>query len=276
MKKRKIKWIITLVVLAVLAAMVVDSGCRLVTTEYTVASESLPASFEGYTIVQLSDIHGSQFGRDNARLIKKTAETKPDMIALTGDLADSDTDMAVIDSLLGELSKIAPVYYVSGNHEWGTGCIEELKEIFARQGVSYLSNSYEVLRRGDDSIILAGVEDPNSYANMPRPDDVVETIEKEQGEGFRVLLGHRNYWAERYPKLDVDLIFCGHAHGGIVRLPWFGGVLGTGFEFFPENVDGAVESGRYTMIVSRGIGNSIPVPRFLNNPEIVVVKLEKE
>ena len=277
MKKRRIILIIIILVLAlVLAAMLADSAWRIVVTEYSVRSEKLPESFDGFTVVQLSDLHGAEFGKGNARLIEKTAEAEPDIIVLTGDFADKDTDMAVIESLMTELTEIAPVYYVSGNHEWGAGRIDEIKEIFAEHGVRYLSNEYLLLERGDENIVLTGVEDPNAYANMPGPTDVVEQIESEVGESFRLLLGHRNYWADRYPGLDVDVILCGHAHGGIVRLPWLGGVLGTGFELFPDNIDGAVESGRYTMIISRGLGNSTPVPRFLNNPEIVVLKLENE
>jgi len=275
MKKRKLL-IILLLLLAALVALTLDSNTRIVVTQYTLSSEKLPESFDGFTVVQLSDIHGSEFGKENHRLIEKTAAAEPDIIAITGDMVDEETDAAVIDSLLGRLVDIAPVYYVSGNHEWGAGRMDEVRELLDRHGVQCLSNEYELISRGDDSIVLAGVEDPNGPYDMIKPIELVDIIEEERGDGFRLLLGHRNYWVEKYPELEVDIILCGHAHGGIVRLPFTGGVLGAGFEFFPEHVDGAVDSGRYTMIVSRGLGNSIPVPRFLNNPEIVVLKLEKE
>jgi len=275
MKKRKLP-IILLLLLAALVALTLDSNTRIVVTQYTLSSEKLPESFDGFTVVQLSDIHGSEFGKENHRLIEKTAAAEPDIIAITGDMVDEETDAAVIDSLLGRLVDIAPVYYVSGNHEWGAGRMDEVRELLDRHGVQCLSNEYELISRGDDSIVLAGVEDPNGPYDMIKPIELVDIIEEERGDGFRLLLGHRNYWVEKYPELEVDIIMCGHAHGGIVRLPFTGGVLGAGFEFFPEHVDGAVDSGRYTMIVSRGLGNSIPVPRFLNNPEIVVLKLEKE
>jgi len=275
MKKRKLL-IILLLLLAALVALTLDSNTRIVVTQYTLSSEKLPESFDGFTVVQLSDIHGSEFGKENHRLIEKTAAAEPDIIAITGDMVDEETDAAVIDSLLGRLVDIAPVYYVSGNHEWGAGRMDEVRELLDRHGVQCLSNEYELISRGDDSIVLAGVEDPNGPYDMIKPTELVDIIEEDRGDGFRLLLGHRNYWVEKYPELEVDIILCGHAHGGIVRLPFTGGVLGAGFEFFPEHVDGAVDSGRYTMIVSRGLGNSIPVPRFLNNPEIVVLKLEKE
>lgn len=291
MKKRRTLKIIILL-LVILAALLYDSNTRLTVSEYEIASEKLPESFDGFTVVQLSDIHGGLNGGGNARMVQLTAEARPDIIAITGDLADAYTDMAEVEAILAELVEIAPVYYVSGNHEWAAGRVDklqkltgggqgerrmdELKEVLAGCGVQYLSNSYELLEQGEESIVLAGVEDPNGPFDMIKPDELVDIIKNGQGDGFRLLLGHRNYWAEKYPELEVDIIMCGHAHGGIVRLPFVGGVLGTGFELFPEHVDGAVESGRYTMIVSRGLGNSIPVPRFLNNPEVVVLELKSE
>ena len=276
MRKRKLILVIVLAFVLIFGVLAADSACRIVVSEHSIESEKLPESFDGFKIAHISDIHGSDFGRDNARLVKKVRELKPDIIAITGDLADKDADIRVIDSLLEGLSAIADVYYVSGNHEWGSGRMDELKELFEKHGVYYLSNSYTLLERSGESIVLCGVDDPNARLSMPAPEDVVERIDEEVGESYRVLLGHRNYWVEKYPALDVDLIFCGHAHGGIVRLPGVGGVFGTGFELFPENTEGAIQSGIYTMIVSRGIGNSTPIPRLFNNPEIVLVSLEKK
>lgn len=272
MKKTGRKILLIILLLALTAGlMLADSNSRIVVTEYVSRSDSLPEGFEGFTIVQLSDIHGRDFG---GRLAEKTAELEPDIIVITGDLADRDTDMELVDSLLAELTHTAPVYYISGNHEWGEGLITQVKTLLEKHGVTYLSNSYVTLQAGDDEIILAGVEDPNSMSGMPAPDEVVEGIRDAEGDKFTVLLGHRNYWAEKYPDLEVDIIICGHAHGGIVRLPFVGGVLGTGFEFFPDYVDGMHAVGQYELVISRGLGNSAGIPRFLNNPEIVVLTLE--
>ena len=305
MKKRHILRI--LVLLFVLAAVLIyDSNTRPVITEYEISSPEVPGNFDGFTVVQLSDLHGVSLGKDNSPIIEMTAEAKPDVIAITGDMVDSAEDLVPMDALVAELVKIAPVYYVSGNHEWGAGgedemeaiarvlseiipdfdpnatfnrgvrSIDAVEAILAAHGAVYLSNSFELLEKDGESIVLAGVDDPNGPFDMIKPNELVDIINSERDAPYTILLGHRNYWVEKYPDLEVDIILCGHAHGGIVRLPVLGGVLGTGFEFFPEHVDGAVESGSYTMIVSRGIGNSIPVPRFLNNPEIVVLKLKSE
>lgn len=270
--KRKIPYALLALVLAA-AALLLDSRCRLVTTRYAVASARLPESFDGFTIVQLSDVHGARFGEGSARLLARVRNESPDIIALTGDLADESTDMEVVDSLLGALAEIAPVYYVSGNHEWAAGLLPELEGLFGKHGVTFLRNECVTLARGGESIVLAGVEDPNGWRDMSEPDEIVEMIRKNHGDAFTLLLGHRNYWAEEYPDLPVDLILCGHAHGGLIRLPLVGGVLGTGRVLFPDWVDGAHEVGQYTLIISRGIGPSPAAPRFLNNPEVVSVTL---
>lgn len=273
-KRTLLKFLLFLVLAC--ALIMLDSRYRIVTTDYTVSSPDIPAGFDGFKIVQLSDVHGAEFGRDNVRLLSKVESAGPDIIALTGDLVDANTDMEVIDALLRGLCGIAPVYFVSGNHEWASGLLPELEELFDKYGVIYLKNDYVLLQRGNDSVVLAGVEDPNGWKDMLRPDELVDIIRENCGDKYTILLGHRNYWATEYPDLEVDIIFCGHAHGGIVRLPFLGGVIGAGYELFPDYVDGEYELESYTMLVSRGLGGSVPVPRFLNNPQIVTVTLKAE
>ncbi len=276
MKKGKKFIIFILLLAAVITALLLDSRYRLVLTEYEISSEKIPESFDGFTVVQLSDLHGASYGKGNTGLLEKVRAEAPDVITLTGDIADSDTDMSVIDTLLGKLSTLCPVYYVSGNHEWAEGILPELKQLFEKHGVIYLQNEYEELRIGEESIVIAGVEDPNGWEDMISPDLLMENISSEYPDSFRLLLAHRNYWAVEYPELEADAVLCGHAHGGIVRLPFFGGIIGTGFTLFPEYEAGLYELERYSLVVSRGLGSSVPIPRFLNNPEIVLVKLKTE
>lgn len=273
MKAKKRKLLILFLIPILLLALIADSNLRITVTEYELSSPAIPESFSGYRIAQLSDIHGKTF---SGRLAEKTAELSPDIIVITGDLADRDSDMERIAGLLRELCDIAPVYYVSGNHEWGDGVIARTRELLSDCGCTYLSNEYVRIFSGESSILLAGVEDPNSLHDMPTPDKVVEKMRAEAEDDFCILLGHRNYWAEEYPELDVDAILCGHAHGGIVRLPFLGGVLGTGFRLFPDYVSGRYSLDEYELFISRGLGNSIGIPRFLNNPEIVLLTLACE
>lgn len=264
-----------LLLLALLAAAILPSKYALGVTRYELSYSSLPQAFDGFRIVQLSDLHGAEFGEGNSKLIAAVREENPQLIALTGDFLDegeAGRELPRLAELVRALSGIAPVYFVSGNHDWASGEIGALASVLAESGAVYLRNEYAEIRSGDSSIVLCGVEDPNGFADMTRPDELVEKLRGEYPDSFVLLLGHRNYWHERYPGLDIDLALCGHAHGGIVRLPFLGGVLGTNVSLFPRYDAGLFEGG-YDLIVSRGLGNSVPVPRFLNVPEIVSITL---
>ena len=272
-KRKRHSWVRWAAGATVLCSLLLaDSNLRLVTTEYELAFPELPAGFDGFRVVQLSDIHGAVYGRDNVRLLRAVERARPDLIAITGDLADADSDLADVEALLTELTRLAPVYYVTGNHEWSDGLLPALKPMLERQGVRYLSNEYVLLEREGDTVVLAGVDDPNGYATQPKPPEVADTLPE---NSFRILLGHRNDWLTKYPELPVDLILCGHAHGGLVRLPFLGGVLGRGRELFPDYTAGVYDSGRCRMVVSRGVGPIMGLPRFWNNPELVAVTLRK-
>ena len=262
--------------LIICAALLLLGKYGLSVTRYTLPSDRLPDSFEGFRIVQLSDLHGSEFGADNKRLVRAVADESPDIIVMTGDFIGKNQNyLPGLKILVDQLVTIAPVYFVSGNHDWASGEIEDLADMLANAGVTYLKNEYLPLTRGGESILLCGVEDPNGRADMIRPDELVDIINKDFPDSFVVLLGHRNYWITKYPELKVDIIFCGHSHGGIIRIPGVGGLLGTSGELLPRYDAGLFESGRYVMIVSRGLGNSISVPRFANTPEIVTLTLNK-
>ena len=275
--KQPRRWPLTAAaVLLACAAILADSKWRLDVTEYTVSSARLPAEFDGYRIVQLSDLHRMQFGEDNIWLIERVRKLAPDLIALTGDFIEGDTQLADMEALCRALTEIAPVCFVSGNHDAGSGKLIELNAMLERCGVSNLRNRFQPIVRGDKKIILCGVEDRNAWADMPKPDAVVRAMRDVYPEEFTLFLGHRNDWPDKYPLLDVDLILSGHGHGGIIRLPFVGGVLGTNAELFPEYDAGAFPTRRYTMIVSRGLGGFPHIPRVFNPPEIPVITLQCE
>ena len=275
MKHKKRRGFLT--ALAVFAAvcgiLTADSALRIVTTEYALSYQNLPEDFDGFRIVQLSDVHGAVFGPDNARLIERVAACEPDLIAVTGDLADKNSDLEDIESLLNHLVEIAPTYFVSGNHEWSAGLIQTMRRICARCGVRWLRNEYLPISRGASSILLAGAEDPQGPRDMETPEELIARARSEYPEDFILLLAHRNDYVEKYPDLPVELILSGHAHGGMIRLPGLGGVLGHGGKLFPDYTAGVYESGTYRLVVSRGVGFGMPLPRFLNNPEVVCITL---
>lgn len=266
-----------LIILALIAAaaafLIKDSREDLEISRYEVNSQKLPESFDGFKIVQLSDLHGAEFGEDGMELVEKVKELEPDIIALTGDFVTDEGDLAAVKKLAGRLTELCPVYFVSGNHEFGSGLAVKVRNILERAGVKYLSNEYLTISRGEDEILLGGVEDPLAYADMLSPDELAQKMNDAAPDAFKILLGHRNYWMTEYPELPVDLIFCGHAHGGLIRIPGVGGLIGTDRRLFPDFDAGQFNNGRYTLIVSRGLGNSVSIPRIFNRPEIVCVEL---
>lgn len=266
-----------LIILALIAAaaafLIKDSRDDLEISRYEVNSQKLPESFDGFKIVQLSDLHGAEFGEDGMELVDKVGSLEPDMIALTGDFVTDEGDLAAVKKLAGRLTELCPVYFVSGNHEFGSGLAVKVRNILERAGVKYLSNEYLTISRGEDEILLGGVEDPLAYADMLSPDELAQKMNDAAPDAFKILLGHRNYWMTEYLELPVDLIFCGHAHGGLIRIPGVGGLIGTDRRLFPDFDAGQFNNGRYTLIVSRGLGNSVSIPRIFNRPEIVCVEL---
>ena len=266
-----------LIILALIAAaaafLIKDSRDDLEISRYEVKSQKLPESFDGFKIVQLSDLHGAEFGEDGMGLVEKVEELEPDIIALTGDFVTDEGDLAAVEKLAARLTELCPVYFVSGNHEFGSGLAVKVRNNMERAGVKYLSSEYQTISRGEDEILLGGVEAPLAYADMLSPDELAQKMNDAAPDAFKILLGHRNYWMTEYPELPVDLIFCGHAHGGLIRIPGVGGLIGTDRRLFPDFDAGEYNNGRYTLIVSRGLGNSVPIPRVFNRPEIVCVEL---
>ena len=248
--------------------------------EYTLPSSRLPDGWDGARIVHLSDLHGKEFGTDSARLLRAVAKAQPELIVITGDIADGCSGTDALPSLLQGLTAIAPTYYISGNHEWAAGIIGELRGLFDESGVAYLRNEYLPLSRGGDEILLAGIEDPNGYADQKTPQQLASELYANQGDPFWLLLAHRNnHFPGEYCLLGADLTLCGHGHGGIWRFPGTDGFISTTMELFPSYTDGLYtcdcgSCGGAQVFVSRGLGNSPRIPRLFNRPEVAVITLK--
>ena len=247
---------------------------------YTFSSSRLPQGWEGARIVHLSDLHGKEFGQNSARLLRAVEEAQPEIIVITGDIADEHSGLAALPPLLQGLQKIAPTYYVSGNHEWAAGFIGDLRQQLEQAGVTYLRNEFVTLTRGGDSILLAGIEDPNGYADQITPQEMADGLHSIAGDPFWLLLAHRNNrFPGEYCLLGADLTLCGHGHGGIWRLPFTDGLISTTMEWFPSWTDGFYtcdcgKCGNSRVFVHRGLGNSPRIPRLFNRPEVAVITLE--
>ena len=247
--------------------------------EITVESARLPQAFAGLRVALVSDVHSKEFGGDNGDLLEAVKAQHPDLIAITGDLVDRfSPDLEKAEDLARGLAAIAPTYYVTGNHEWalGTLAVKDLKEKLTAAGVTVLSNQYLVLERDGARLVLAGIDDPNGYADQKTLPELMEEIRQAEGDAFVLLLAHRNTDYDLYAQCGVDVTLCGHGHGGVIRLPFTDGLLSTDRTFFPSYTAGlyALEYGQ--LVVSRGLGNSGPSFRLFNRPHLPVVVLEQK
>ena len=278
-KKRRhpLRWVAALLVLLVAGWFFLQWqlwGIQVTVTQVSV--HNLPDGFEGLRIVQLSDLHGHEYGQDSRDLLELVAEQEPDLIAVTGDLIDQEGQLAMVPALARGLAAIAPTYYVTGNHEWAAADVRQLKGVLAECGVTVLSNQYAALERNGDSLVLAGVDDPNGFADQKTPEELYSEIQQEVGETCTILLAHRNDRFGQYAAAGYDLVISGHAHGGIVRLPFTDGLLGTDRRLFPTWTAGVYTLGDSTLFVSRGLGNNtVPIPgfRLFNRPDLAVLEL---
>ena len=279
MNRKKRVLFVVVFVLVVLIVWTLWGNTALEVNEYEVVSDRIPQDFEGFRIAQVSDLHNAEFGEGNEKLIQLLSQTDPDIIVLTGDLIDSrHTDIEIALDFARQAIKLAPVYYVSGNHEARVHEYEDLKMGLAEAGMIVLEDQKVQITREGESITLMGIDDPSFQENYlfgdsePVARQAIENLQNES-DGYTVLLSHRPELFDLYVDTGMDLVFSGHAHGGQFRLPLVGGLVAPNQGFIPEYDAGQFTEENTTMIVSRGVGNSIIPIRVNNRPEIVVVTL---
>ena len=274
---RRRKTAVLLVLTALLAAgFLLWGNCSLQTTETALVSPALPPAFDGLRIVELADLHGRVFGRGSRRLLAAVRRAEPDLICIDGDLFDEHTDLAMLPPLLRGLCAIAPVYYVTGNHEWRVPGLRGILAQMRACGVTVLQDDWRVLRRGEDALIVAGTDDPCGPAERKTPAELIADIRAEAGEAaFLLLRTHRNDQWPQWSALGVQAVLAGHCHGGVVRLPFVGGLFGTDRRLFPAWDAGLYRQGETALYVSRGLGYTNVHFRLFNRPEVAVIVLRR-
>ena len=274
---RRRKTAVLLVLTALLAAgFLLWGNCSLQTTETALVSPALPPAFDGLRIVELADLHGRVFGRGSRRLLAAVRRAEPDLICIDGDLFDEHTDLAMLPPLLRGLCAIAPVYYVTGNHEWRVPGLRGILAQMRACGVTVLQDDWRVLRRGEDALIVAGTDDPCGPAERKTPAELIADIRAEAGEAaFLLLLTHRNDQLPQWSALGVQAVLAGRCHGGVVRLPFVGGLFGTDRRLFPAWDAGLYRQGETALYVSRGLGYTNVHFRLFNRPEVAVIVLRR-
>ena len=245
-------------------------------TRINLAHPAAPNEMEPLRILQISDLHNKRSGRGQARLLDLIGQAQPDLIVVTGDLIDARRPgMENALALLRGAQAMAPVFFVSGNHEAGSGQTGDLLAEMERMGVVVLEDRAMEWSIGPETIRLLGLSDPGT-AWADRPSFRLEAMDALKSERFQVLLAHRPEWFSEYTAGGVDLVFAGHAHGGQIRLPVVGGLLAPGQGVLPRYSAGVYQEDQGVMVVSRGLGNSLFPLRLMNRPELVLVTLTGE
>ncbi|GIN95352.1 phosphoesterase [Siminovitchia terrae] len=278
MKNKLFKFIL---VIALVWVFLYVNNHWLQVSSHDISSDRIPTAFDGLVIVQLSDLQDAEFGKNQVKLTEKVKKLNPDFIFLTGDLIDSNRyDLERSLHLVRKLVGIADVYYVIGNHEVAVNRVEKITSALQALGVVVLSNEAKILERNGEKLVIAGLDDPLMESIEASEKTIAKYMDRTLADipdqYYRLLLSHRPEVFDVYVNRQVDLIFTGHAHGGQVQIPGIGGLVAPGQGWFPKYTAGVHTKGITTMVVSRGLGNSVVPYRMFNRPEIVVVTLKKE
>jgi len=271
---------IELACLAALFLLSLDSR-RLQVTRYTLASKKVTAPVR---LALLTDLHSSEYGIGQAKLVEAIDAAKPDALLFVGDICDDEQPHENTETLLKAVASRYPCYYVTGNHEYW-GCeIAKILEMFRRYGVRVLEGEAEPLEIRGQKLIIAGVSDPDAEYYVPEAPTFKAQLSKagraaedasSGADTFTILLSHRPERISDYYAYPLDLVLSGHAHGGQWRLPGVrNGLFAPNQGFFPKYTSGVYDFGRTKMIVSRGLAKeSTRIPRLFNRPELVIVEL---
>ncbi|WP_096233565.1 metallophosphoesterase [Thermoanaerobacterium sp. RBIITD] len=235
--------------------------------------------------MQLSDLHSKNFGKNNYRLIKKINSENPDIIVMTGDMVNTkDTDFEVFINLAEQLSKSYETYYIVGNHEQNLSDnkLKSLTDKLNTIGIRVLDNEKVTITKGNDSINLYGLwfnlkyykdvsneYTKNAYFGTEQIKTVLGSLDN---NSYNILLTHNPVYFDTYSNWGADLTLSGHIHGGMVRIPFMGGLLSPEREIFPKYDAGEYQINGKELIVNRGLGNSFGF-RIFNRPEISVIIL---
>ncbi len=279
-RKRK-KWIICFIIIMIFSTLWIYWGnCSVQVTNIKVADEFIPERFNGFVIAHVSDLHNAQFGENQQVLLEKISDANPDIIVITGDLIDSNhTNVDVAMEFVEGASELAPIYYVTGNHEAWSEDYPILREQLRQKGVSVLKDESVFLTQGEDTIQLIGLTDPDFTLHNDLFDEREAMINKKlqdiviDNSYYSILLSHRPELIEVYSNNSINLVLSGHAHGGQFRFPFVGGIIAPDQGIFPKYTAGKYVIGQTQMVVSRGLGNSIIPIRINNRPELVVIEL---
>jgi uncharacterized protein len=264
---------------------------HLTVSKYEIHSNKLPVEFDGVKVVLLTDLHNNTFGKNNEELLRRIRNEQPDYIMIAGDMliGHKKADYYETLSFLDTLSKEFDIYYVNGNHEQRLAeekdtkdtIYKEYHDILVANGIHFVHNRTVKIKRNGAAINVTGLEIASEYYHkFNRPEMTIEYINKCIGrcdsKAYTILLAHNPMYFDYYARWGADLVLSGHVHGGVMRLPYFGGVISPQYVLFPRYDSGRFEQDSSTMLLSRGLGVHTLKVRIFNRPEMMVFTLKKE
>ncbi|GBU27446.1 metallophosphoesterase [Treponema sp. R8-4-B8] len=273
----KINFILFLIVIIYLI-----SSCTTISTKTYQVETTLLEEQNIIKIVLISDLHSTIHGKNQSILINKVKDINPDLIVLSGDIFDDIVPMTGTKLLLAGISSVAPIFYVTGNHEYMSRNIRKIRETLASYGVIILSDEYAIIEINNTEIVIAGIEDPyKKKYETPRYNqkDSMESAFRELDniQLYKILIAHRPEKIEDYKKYSFDLILSGHTHGGQIIIPnMINGLYAPNQGFFPKYGGGIYTHGKITHIISRGLSITPLLPRIFNPPELVIIIIESK
>lgn len=281
-KSKPNKWtrrMIVLILFIVLAAAALYNGP--VTKAYMLQSDKIN---NGITIALISDLHSQYFGENQEQLIDMVIDTEPDIILMPGDMTNSPYQCEAMISFMEQAVKIAPCYYVLGNHEYWSLEEDNICQIVADTGVNVLRSQKETIEIGDNTINIHGIDDyeanyfDEDYSEVSWEEHLDSLWSEDDINNYSILMSHHPDRVDDYSKYQYDLVVCGHAHGGQVRIPFIlNGLYAPNQGWFPKYAGGEYQLNDYTtMVVSRGLYNYKWMPRVFNPSEVVVITIESD
>lgn len=267
--------ILTVVVIAVIYGLYCSNTLEV--RNYTINSDKINSQIR---FVFISDLHCNEYGEKNRDLVAKIREQNPDFIAVGGDMVNKySTDDHVMREILPQLAEIAPTYCIFGNHELALKDEIDFKNDIDSTGAKLLDNDMVTLEINGEEILLGGMSDfPYYEYNAPDFDTPEryfwDEFKENSKDCYSILLHHQPEYLESIMQdSNVDLVMCGHTHGGAIQIPFIGGVFAPNQGFFPKYDKGEFDLYDTKMIVSAGLGDAYPVLRMNNCPEISVVEI---
>ncbi len=277
-------------IVAIYAAAVSASSCASSLQNFVLQPYGIENSRvrNGFTIAVIADLHNTIYGEAQRDLINAVNGLSPDLIFLVGDIMDERTTTEGTELLLSGIQGIAPTFYVTGNHEFTTNRVDELRDITRSFDVIILSDDYEKLSIQGAEVIVAGIEDPFKKKHEDKNYDQDRVMEErfrglEDSSAYRILIAHRPERIEQYLTYPFDLIVSGHAHGGQWRFKGWAknGLYAPNQGFFPKYAGGLylweMPDGTVIHIVSRGLSLTTPkILRINNPPELVFLEIQEK